>query len=328
MNHAQWTPEVQATWAKLESLQFDNSSNNNSRAVFDFGARLALENGWTRAHAARVILEYKRFLLMAAHAGHSVTPSDAVDQAWHLHLVYTRSYWQHLCTEILGRPLHHEPTSGGLDESTKFQAQYERTLASYCRLFGTEPPADLWPSVEECFKPKLNRWVDVSRHWTLRKPAWLPHLRACLRPRVVLPFAAAVVFGLMLAGCRTVNVFDYRGEEFIQFYIIGFVLAFLASWLFIRSARAGRQERLSDQDLTDPYEIAFLGGGGRRMVDAALAALYARQLITLGAPKNGRIPIGASPGAVTILSCIPSSIRCCRYCPAKATPRCNTCARL
>ncbi|MEK6230809.1 MAG: hypothetical protein N2A42_03075 [Luteolibacter sp.] len=33
--------------------------------------------------------EYKRFVALAMLAGHPVTPSEEVDQAWHLHLVYT-----------------------------------------------------------------------------------------------------------------------------------------------------------------------------------------------------------------------------------------------
>ena len=272
-------------WAKLESLQLDNNN-----AVFDFSARLSKENGWSRAFTARAIQEYKRFLLLAMHAGHSVTPSEAADQVWHLHLVYTRSYWQDLCNQVLGRPLHHEPTAGGLDESAKFHLQYECTLASYRRIFGEDPPADIWPSAVECFKPKLNRWVDVSRHWTLPKPAWLK----CLRPRYVIPAAAAVVFALTLAGCDDLSIFDYRGEEFLKFYIVGFALSYIASLLIMRSARADRQERLSDAPLTDPYEIAFLGGGGRRMVDAALAALFTRKLLKLDTPKNGRATIGAS----------------------------------
>lgn len=287
MNHTQWTPEVQATWKKLESFQL----NKNNNAVFNFSARLAKENGWSRAYTARVIQEYKRFLLLAVHAGHPVCPSEAVDQGWHLHLVYTRSYWQHLCTEVLGRPLHHEPTAGGLDESAKFHLQYEDTLASYRRLFGAEPPADIWPTAEECFKPKLNRWVDVSRHWTLPKPAFL----RCPWHRLVVPFAAALVMVVTLAGCRDLNVFDYRGEAFLKFYITGFVLALMLSWMITRSARSERQERLSDEKLTDPYEIAFLGGGGRRMVDAALAALFTRGLLKVEAPKNGRGKIGAAP---------------------------------
>ncbi len=272
-------------WAKLESLQFD--SNN---AVLDFSARLSKENGWTRAFTARVIQEYKRFLLLAMHAGHPVTPSEAVDQAWHLHLVYTRSYWQDLCANVLGRPLHHEPTAGGLDEGAKFHLQYERTLASYRRLFGEEPPDDIWPEAQEFFRPKLNRWVDVSRHWMLPKPSWLKWLR----PRYVIPAAAAVVFALLLPGCDDLGVLDYRGEDFLQFYLIGFALAFIASLFITRTARTDRQERLSDETPADPYEIAFLGGGGLRMVDAALAALFTRGLLKLDVPKSGRAMIGAS----------------------------------
>lgn len=272
-------------WAKLESLQLDNNN-----AVLDFSARLSKENGWTRAFTARAIQEYKRFLLLAMIADHPVTPSEAVDQVWHLHLVYTRSYWQDLCANVLGRPLHHEPTAGGLDEGAKFHLQYERTLSSYRRIFGEEPPADTWLSAEECFKPKLNRWVDVSRHWTLPKPAWLKRLR----PRYVIPAAAAGTLALTLAGCSELNVFDYRGEEFLKFYLTGFGLAFLLSLLFLHNARSDRQERLSDELLTGPYEIAFLGGGGRRMVDAALAALFTRGLLKLDAPKNARATIGAA----------------------------------
>ncbi len=41
--------------------------------------------------------EYRRFAFLAATAGHPVTPSDAVDQAWHLHLTYSRDYWDRFC---------------------------------------------------------------------------------------------------------------------------------------------------------------------------------------------------------------------------------------
>ena len=59
-------------------------------AALPFAERLARENGWSRSHAERVVGEYKRFCFLAATAGHTVTPSDAVDQAWHLHLTYSR----------------------------------------------------------------------------------------------------------------------------------------------------------------------------------------------------------------------------------------------
>ncbi|MDA0812281.1 MAG: hypothetical protein O3C21_07850, partial [Verrucomicrobia bacterium] len=91
-----------------------------------FSDRLARENGWSRELSLRVMKEYRRFLYLCMEAGHPVTPSDAVDQAWHLHLCYTRSYWEDLCDGVLGRKLHHGPTRGGDDEGAKFHGWYTR----------------------------------------------------------------------------------------------------------------------------------------------------------------------------------------------------------
>lgn len=114
-------------------------------AALSFAGRLARENGWSAAQAARVIEEYRRFCFLAATAGHAVTPSDAVDQAWHLHLTYSRDYWERFCPDVLGRPLHHGPTAGGGAEGHRYFAQYAETLRSYERIFGAPAPADLWP---------------------------------------------------------------------------------------------------------------------------------------------------------------------------------------
>lgn len=113
-------------------------------AALSFAERLARENGWSLAEAERVIEEYKRFCFLAATVDHPVTPSDQVDQAWHLHLTYSRDYWERFCPDILGRPLHHGPTAGGADEQHRYFTQYAETLRSYERVFGS-PPADLWP---------------------------------------------------------------------------------------------------------------------------------------------------------------------------------------
>jgi len=113
-------------------------------AALPFVVRLARENGWRPAHAERVLEEYRRFCFLAVTSGHVVTPSDAVDQAWHLHLTYTRDYWERFCPQILGRPLHHGPTAGGSAEQHRFFQHYAETLRSYERVFDS-PPADLWP---------------------------------------------------------------------------------------------------------------------------------------------------------------------------------------
>jgi len=112
-------------------------------AALSFTARLARENRWTADYAARVVEEYRRFAYLACTCAHEVTPSDQVDQAWHLHLTYSRDYWQVFCPQVLGRDLHHGPTDGGAAEGARYFEQYARTLRSYEAQFGA-PPATIW----------------------------------------------------------------------------------------------------------------------------------------------------------------------------------------
>jgi hypothetical protein len=127
-----------AVWRALEAYEVGPPD-----AALSFTARLARENRWSEAFAGRVIEEYKRFAFLAVTAGHEVTPSDAVDQAWHLHLTYSRDYWQRFCPEVLGRDLHHGPTAGGGAEQARYFEQYARTLQSYEGAFGPAP-RDIW----------------------------------------------------------------------------------------------------------------------------------------------------------------------------------------
>ena len=120
-------------------------------ASLTFALRLARENRWSLPHAERVVGEYKRFCYLAMTAGHEVTPSDAVDQAWHLHLTYSRDYWQVFCPQVLGADFHHGPTAGGPVERERYYRQYADTLAAYETVFGTSPPADIWPPAKRRF---------------------------------------------------------------------------------------------------------------------------------------------------------------------------------
>ena len=128
---------------------------------FTFARRLARENGWTLVFAERVIDEYKRFVYLCMVSGHPCTPSEHVDQAWHLHLTYTRSYWERMCGEVLPRPLHHNPTRGGQSEGRKFDDWYARTKASYAALIGDAPPEDIWTPHKERFGHDLS-WSRVN----------------------------------------------------------------------------------------------------------------------------------------------------------------------
>ncbi|WP_219941461.1 hypothetical protein [Iamia sp. SCSIO 61187] len=194
-----------------------------------FRARLARENGWTPAFAARVYDEYRRFLVLAATGRHAVTPSDQVDQAWHLHLAYTRSYWDHLCGEVLGRPLHHGPTGGTAADDTRYREQYAATLDRYREVFGEEPPADVWPSVDERFRD-ARRWrrVDTRAHVVVRRA-----------PLIAGTAAAALVVPLTAAAA------DGDGPSWVVGLVVSVVVLgtlALIAWAVVRSA-ADRRAR-------------------------------------------------------------------------------------
>ncbi|MES9818568.1 MAG: hypothetical protein ABW155_18160 [Candidatus Thiodiazotropha sp.] len=133
-------------WDNIASFQIDDSE-----ASLSFCKRLARENDWSIRYSERVISEYRRFIYLAAISKSEVTPSDQVDQAWHLHLTYTESYWNILCKEILGVELHHLPTKGGIAEQQRFRDQYRYTLELYQVTFKESPPDDIWPSVDRRF---------------------------------------------------------------------------------------------------------------------------------------------------------------------------------
>lgn len=140
------SPFDEALWQRIADHHIGPAD-----ASLSFTTRLARENRWTPAYAERVIGEYKRFCYLAMTAGHEVTPSDAVDQAWHLHLTYSRDYWLTFCPRVLGRELHHGPTDGGLVERDRYYRQYAATLAAYETAFGHTPPADIWPGAHRRF---------------------------------------------------------------------------------------------------------------------------------------------------------------------------------
>ncbi|MFN4095992.1 MAG: glycine-rich domain-containing protein [Sphingomonas sp.] len=158
-------------------------------AALSFSARLARENGWSAATADRVIEEYRRFAFLAVTGDAPATPSDAVDQAWHLHLSYTRDYWERFCPEILGRPLHHGPTAGGGEEHRRYYRQYADTLARYEAAFGAPPPSDIWPSA-------ARRLIDDPRARRVhpREAFIVPRWQAALYVLVLLTMTALALY--------------------------------------------------------------------------------------------------------------------------------------
>lgn len=145
-------------WQELAKFQFDEPN-----AARTFALRLAEANGWTADFTRGAIEEYRKYLFLAVEAGHPVTPSKSVDEVWHMHMLYTVSYWHRLCRDTLRQELHHHPSLGGMAEDTKYAGQFQRTLRSYVRFFG-RPPVEYWgPMTEEDYRASSTRNEERRR---------------------------------------------------------------------------------------------------------------------------------------------------------------------
>ncbi|HEY4311684.1 MAG TPA: TIGR04222 domain-containing membrane protein [Pirellulales bacterium] len=265
-------------YAKIVAFEFDEPGTCRT-----FSARLAEENGWSEDFAARAVFEYRRFLFLAMAASHAVCPSEEVDEVWHLHLIYSRSYWQRLCGEVLERPLHHDPSRGGGAEYAKHRSMYERTLDDYRRLFGEEPPGDLWPDGAERFSPRRrSNHTAADHYWMIRKPwLWLSARAWWQRASRRAAVAAMAILPLPLIGVAVDHPFDLRGPEFLQFYAAVLLIAFLLAVATRVFAKHSPQKTVHTLPL-DAHQVAYLSGGLQWAAKTALAQLVAeREVIVI-----------------------------------------------
>lgn len=171
-------PGTRVLGVHLSSLYRDieNYQIDDKESAFKYSDRLARENLWTKEYTDRVIKEYKKFMFLACVCSEPVTPPIDVDEAWHLHMLYTRDYWGDF-TKVMGQQIHHGPTKGGKKEDEKFVDWYERTKQRYFMYFSENPPEDIWPSSEIRFSNVHFARVDLLRHWIMPAGDW----KSCLK---------------------------------------------------------------------------------------------------------------------------------------------------
>lgn len=196
-------------WNRIKEFQFDKPN-----VTLTFAKRLARENGISEHFANELITEYRRFIFLCCVSEGQISPSRFVDLVWHLHLTYTRSYWNDLCKNTINRDLHHNPTEGGREEDLKYKDLYKKTLHLYEEFFASVPPAAVWPSENDPPK-KTSTEFEKSRYWVIPKPAFSFDRRRNSLSIVI------VVLSALLLGCS-----DYESIPLIVFVavVVGVVL--------------------------------------------------------------------------------------------------------
>lgn len=122
-------------WQQILKFDFDGAGD------YPFSVRLAKENHWSKNFTQQALLEYRKFMYLAATSGQMVSPSEIVDAVWHQHLIYTESY-RELC-KILGKDIQHIPSTHNPQEAEKFHKAKEHTTQVYDEAFGTQPK-EIW----------------------------------------------------------------------------------------------------------------------------------------------------------------------------------------
>ncbi|MBL8472409.1 MAG: TIGR04222 domain-containing membrane protein [Rhodocyclaceae bacterium] len=275
--------------------QLRNWSPDHPADALPFSLKLQHENRWSAAHTLRVIDEYRRFVLLAQVAGHTVTPSDAVDQVWHLHMLHSCDYWQEFCPKLLGNPLHHEPSRGGSTQLSHYREGYRRTLESYERLFGESAPADIWPAPDERFGGRYRR-VDMRRVWLLPRPRLPRSWHAGLAGARLLP---AAIVALLSGGCARLVDSSQPGSppgpQFLVIYLGLLLLAIGAARALRRLATGAASTPRPRGIKPDIYELAYLAGATARVRETAFGRLYQQGCIEFTGAGAGCTVLSAPP---------------------------------
>ena len=270
--------QQQELYQRICDYELDDSSHE-----FGFLAHLMRANGWSRPFALRAIEEYRKFVFLALVADHPVTPSDQVDQVWHLHLLCSDAYWNDFCPRVLGRPLHHHPAKGGQAERDRFHEQYRATIRSYRQHFG-EPPADLWPPVDVRFgrdlqmqRGRIRRPFRSWRGW----PAWR------IQASTLLVYLALMACGMAKAAAGA--SYDPPPESGDLIGLLGKLLSLIAG--FTISLRHLRPLLLQPSSLSstpelDNEDLAYLSHGPSRVLDLGLASLVQQGVLRADSSTN------------------------------------------
>ncbi|MBL0316202.1 MAG: hypothetical protein IPP69_10635 [Flavobacteriales bacterium] len=225
----------QTLWEKIDQCEFDQP-----RAEYSFSVRLASENYWTDDFTKKAILEYKKFMYLAAVYDAMVSPSAIVDVVWHQHLIFTQSY-QEFCS-LLGKQIQHIPSTHNKEDAEKFIRAKERTKKFYLDEFGAQPSAI---------------WEYEDMYASLQ----LPKAKYKLRSFVIVGLLAVILLAVPFYFLLRPIYMQLGNPGFVWVYFVGGIFIFLLmEWFNKGHLRKLTQAFPKDSFIhhLHPYELIYL----------------------------------------------------------------------
>jgi hypothetical protein len=249
----------QELWEKIQNFNFDDQNSS-----YPFSKKLASENNWSVSFTQKAIAEYRKFIFLCCISPGGASPSDIVDKVWHLHLTYTKNYWEDFCKNTLQKDIHHHPSKGGTEEKAKHENWYNETLLFYEAIFKSKPPTDIWPPAYE----QEEIIEDIYDKSVIKK--------------AILIFLSAV-FLVVVTG----NIYHSAGPDFLKFYMLTAIGGFIAIAYTQDNKKARLQEIVfaNMPKKSGLYQITQYIHGPHRCYQTALIDLLKRGIIDTSGSK-------------------------------------------
>ncbi|MFL5743293.1 MAG: glycine-rich domain-containing protein [Niastella sp.] len=256
--------EHRGIWSKIQQFPLDDPN-----AAITFSHKLAATQNWSPDFTARVVEEYRKFLFLCCISPNGASPSQTVDEVWHLHLTYTKSYWTDLCKNTLNINIHHNPSQGGDEEDHKHREWYAETLLLYESVFGTPPPDDIWPP------PKMELPIP--------EPAW--HLRN----EMIVLFVILLSLPLIISAIRHDVLFPFAlpGPQFLVFFPLLALSCIICHIILQYDRNRPLQQLVVEHFPTDAtiFQTALLYYGKHRSVQTGIVDLIRRNLLSVSSDE-------------------------------------------
>jgi uncharacterized protein (TIGR04222 family) len=257
--------EHRSLWSAIQQFPL-----NDPIAEITFSRKLSAKQNWSPSYTEQVIEEYRKFLFLCCISPNGASPSQAVDEAWHLHLTYTVSYWTDLCKNTLNKDIHHHPSRGGDEEDHKHHDWYAETLELYQSVFGSPPPIEIWPPPKTS-EPPIEEPVPVIRN----------AVKFFIVPLLLFPFV------LIYFNYGVAFPFALKGPQFLVFLPV-LTICSLLCYLLIQNEKVKHFPALADNwfpQAATAFETAQFLYGRKRCMQAAIVDLIRRNLLVLTTDK-------------------------------------------